>query len=48
MFQGDENMCPVCTEKNCTYQKCKDMIKDREKPRESMPPVDEIIKELWP
>lgn len=40
-------MCPVCTEKNCTYQKCKDIIREREKSYD-LPPIEQIIKELYP
>lgn len=40
--------CPVCTDKNCTYQKCKDMIKEREKPKQELPSIETIIEELYP
>lgn len=39
--------CPVCTENNCTYQRCKDILEQIEEVFEE-DELEDIIKQLYP
>lgn len=40
--------CPVCETINCTYEKCRDFLKDLEEIKEEVESLEQLIKDLYP
>lgn len=47
LINQEETMnCQACSLENCTNQRCKDIL-DREEKEIVLPPIEEIIDQLW-